>query len=263
MIRFLPLIIALVLLFSCKNDGSKKLIPRKELIPLLVDLHVTDAIAVSSTLSDQFGKLDSALLYGTVMDRYGYSKEELFQTLNYYTSKPEKLMEIYDEVFALLSARSEEAKAEYNKYSSQNTRHIWRPEKNRFEIRGDTIKYPVFDNISIDSLGTYIIDLSIKLNKEDESLDPVLQAYYYDPLNDAPENREYFEEIRLHKSKYARELLLIKELTNPKLTRLRIVPVSYKNEDSTFNKDLELYSLRVSQLKPDIDIKLSGERYSP
>lgn len=261
--RWLLSILACIIILSCNNKGATKLIPRKDLVPLLVDLHITDAIALSSTIADQFGKLDSTLLYSTVMDRYGYTKDELFYTLNYYTDKPEKLMEIYDEVFAELSAKSEEAKAEYNKYSSQNTRHVWRPKNNRFNIEGDTAKYPVFEDISIDSLGTYIINLSIKLNKQDESVNPVLVAYYYNPENDIPGNREYFEKIQLHKSKYARELMLVKELTDPELTRLRIIPVVCDNEDSTFYKSLDMYSLRLSRLKSDINLKQKEERFIP
>ena len=96
--------LALILLFSCNRRDRNRLIPRKDLVPLLAELHVTDAIATSGTIADQFGRLDSTILYSKVMERYGYTKEELFFTLDYFTGKPEILMEIYDEVFALLSA---------------------------------------------------------------------------------------------------------------------------------------------------------------
>jgi hypothetical protein len=262
MSRWIFAILLFVPLISC-NRGTNRLIPRKDLVPLLVDLHIADAIAVNSTISDQFGKLDSTLLYGTVMEDHGYTKDELFHTLNYYTNKPELLMEIYDEVFALLSARSEEAKAEYNKYASSNTRHIWRPKKNRFEIESDTAHFPVFDDILIDSTGTYILNLSIKLNKEDESENPVLEAYFYDPDKDNPDNRQYFEKVQLHKSKYARELMLVQELTEPSLTRLRVLPVVFENEDSSFYKSLDLYSLRLSRLNSENKKLQKRERYSP
>lgn len=251
MLRWIPLILAICLTLACGRRETKRLIPQKKLIPLLVDLHVTDALAVNTTISDQFGKLDSTLLYSTVLESHGYTKDQLFTTLDYYTNKPEILMEIYDEVFAMLSARSEEAKAEYNKYSSQNTRHIWRPKQHRFKIIGDTVDYPVFDSIEIDSKGTYILNLSIKINKADESVNPTLVAYFYSTENDNPETRKYFEKIELHKSKYARELMLIYELRDSTLNHMRIIPVSFENADSVFYRSMEMYSVRLSQLIPN------------
>lgn len=245
-------ILTIGLLLSCNRSNTRRLIPRKDLIPLLADLHVTDAIALNTAIADQFGKLDSTLLYGSVMDRYGYSKDQLFATLDYYTSKPEALMKIYDEVFALLSTRSEEVKAEYTKYISPNTRHIWRPKTHRFSIEGDTVTYPVFDSIPIDSKGTYILNLSIKLGEADESIHPTLIAYFYDPVNDSPENRQYFKKIPLNKSKYARELMLIQELKDSALSQMSIIPVSYENTDSSFYRSMDLYSVRLSRLDPNL-----------
>lgn len=257
MAKWIFSILTFVLLLSCKNSDSNRLIPRKDLVPLLVDLHVTDAIAVNTTISDQFGKLDSTLLYGTVMDKHGYTKDELFTTLNYYTNKPQTLMEIYDEVFALLSASSEEAKAEYHMYSSGGTSHLWRPKKNRFEIESDTAQYPVFDSIPIDSMGTYIINLSIKLNREDESVNPVCVAYFYNPENDYPENHQYFKKIELHKSKYPRELFLIQDLNDSSLTHLRIIPVFFENSDSSFYKSMVMYDIKLSLLNAEVNETLS------
>lgn len=250
--RLFSAIFTIIVIFSCNRDDRKQLIPKKDLVPLLVDLHITDAIAVSTTIADQFGKIDSALMYSTVMEDHGYSKTQLFNTLNYYTNKPETLMEIYDEVFAVLSTRSEEAKAEYNKYSAQNIRHIWRPKKNRFSTKGDTAQYPVFDSIQIDSMGTYILNLSIKLDKDDESENPVLVAYFYNSENDIPEQRVYFDKVKLNKSKYARDLMLIREIDDKTVNHLRIESVTYANQDSGFNKSMDLYGIRLSQQKPEI-----------
>ncbi len=246
--------LVLILLFSCNQGDPNRLIPRKDLVPLLAELHITDAIATSGTISDQFGRLDSTILYSKVMERYGYSKDDLFFTLDYYTGEPEILMEIYDEVFALLSTGSEEAKAAYNKYASQNTQHIWRPKENRFEIESDTALYPVFDDILIDSTGTYVLNLSMKLRKEDESENPVLIAYFYSPNRDSLGYRQYFDTVKLHKSKYARELMLIKDISDTSLTRLRIHSVVFDNKDSAFFKSMDMYSVRLSLLKSKAEI---------
>jgi hypothetical protein len=263
MLKWIFPILTFVLIISCDRRDKQQLIPRRDLIPLLADLHVADAISISSPIADQFGKMDSTLLYSRVMDKYGYTKEELFYTLEYYTGKPEKLMEIYDEIFALLSARSEEIKARYSQYTYTNTSLVWRSEMNRYDIQGDTAQYPVFDSIPIDSAGTFVLTLNIKLDKEDESENPVLIAYFYNPKDDTPDKRLYFDNIELHKSKYSRELMLIREVADKSLNCIRIIPVSFENKDSSFYKSMDLYNVRLSRVNTDIRKKSKKEILLP
>ncbi len=242
------LFISLILfsIFSCKRSEHDNTIPRRDLVPLLVDMHIADAIALNTIVSNQFGGLDSTILYQTVLEKYGYSKDDLVQTLKYYSSKPEKLIAIYDDVFSELSKQSEEAKKLYSSTTIAQTYHIWKPKKKQYKVHGDTALYPPIFDVKIDTTGIFVLSVEIKLTPNDESINPRILAYFYNPLKDSSENRIYFEESPLLKSIYMREYTLLKECYDTSLSRLRIIIPMHDNTDSTFRKDFVMTDLRVS-----------------
>jgi hypothetical protein len=244
-------IISIFILVACASGDKYRPIPKNDLVPLLIDLHVTDAIALNATLTDYFGRPDSSLLYSTLLKKHGYSKDELIYTFEYYSEKPEVLMEVYDEVFASLSRMSEEAKEEYNNYLPPHTTEIWRTEQNRVLVKGNEKQYPGIIDITIDSTGTYVLNMNVKLGDQDEAINPRVIAYFYDPQDDRPEKRVFFDEIELKKSSYTRDFLLRRTIEDISLTGLRLILPQADNTDTLFFKDLDVYNLRVCRVKPE------------
>ena len=214
-------------------------------------MHIADALAVNRTINDQFENLDSSMVYSSVLKKHGYTKNELVRTMEYYTTKPDKLAKIYDEVFSELSRESEKLKATRNKYSYSNTKDVWKATTSRYRITGREAIYPKAFEFPIDSLGTYVITVLIKMTEEDSSRNARLIAYFFSPENDVPEKRLYFKETSLPKSKYPREYTLVKKCKDPSLTHMRIIIPKYENEDSTFYKHTEISNLRVRKLKEE------------
>ncbi len=239
---FLYIFISIV---ACSKREKGNIIPRRDLVPLLVDIHITDAIALNNIISGEFGGLDSSMLYQAVLDKYGYTKDELVQTLRYYSSEPEKLIEIYDDVFSTLSKESEEAKELYSSTTISRTIPIWRPNKTRYFVKGDTVQYPQFD-IKIDTTGIFVLSVEIKITTKDESVNPRILAYFYNPFDDSKEKRVYFDETRLIKSGFTREYTLLKKCSDENLSRLRLIIPMHDTQDSIFVKDFDMKDLRVS-----------------
>ena len=111
MIRFsfLILIILSISLGSCsgrKNKLDKKnLIPEKELISILTDIHLADGLLALPRINSWASSLDSITSYYQVIEKHGYTKEIMDKTMKYYFLKePKKLNKIYDQVLGRLSA---------------------------------------------------------------------------------------------------------------------------------------------------------------
>ncbi|MBA7564310.1 hypothetical protein ES708_05973 [subsurface metagenome] len=251
-IRFLVIIF---IIGSCTPKEKGKLIPRKDLVPLLIDMHIADALALNHSISEQFDNLDSSLLYSSVLTKHGYSKEELISTLENYSSKPDKLIKVYDEVFSALSKKSEEAKAIRNKYSLSSLDIVWKPDAFRFVISGDTVHYPSAFEFPIDSIGTYILTASIKMTSEDKSVNPRIIAFFFSPERDVPEYRQYFRETPIPKAKYPREYTLVEECIDSTFTHMRIIIPEYDNKDTSFYKKMNISNLRVGKLKSEKEEK--------
>ncbi len=249
--KWLFISVFLTLIFACNHRDRDNIIPRRDLVPLLIDMHIADAMALNTSVSGQFGGLDSSLLYQSVLDKYGYTKDDLTRTLRYYSSKPEKLIGIYNDVFSTLSKESEEAKKLYSSTTIAQTYHIWKPKKPRYNVHGDTARYPPVFDVKIDTTGIFVLSVHAKIAPKDESANPRILAYFYNPFNDNQERRIYFEEVPMIKSNYIREYTLLKECSDTSLSRLRIIIPMHDNSDSLFRKDLDMSDLRVSLYRLD------------
>jgi hypothetical protein len=244
--KWLFYFLAFVCIFSCNRKNHDNIIPRRILVPLLVDIHTADALAMNGMLNEQFGGLDSSLLYQAVFEKYGYTKEEFDRTLQYYSSDPEKLIEIYDDVFTELSKRSEEAKELYGSTTGSRTNLIWKPDQNKYFIHGDTMRYPPAFDFKIDTTGIFVLSAEIKITPHDKSVNPRILAYFYNPFHDDPKSRIYFEETALPKSNYLRDYTLLKECNDTSLSRMHIIIPMHDTPDSVFNKAFDMQNLRVS-----------------
>ena len=106
--RFITLLTLLFLfLCSCTQPEQKfqksELIPAKYLVPVLTDLHLADGLLSISEIRKDYNDMDSLGQYVSILESYGYSLEQLNNTIEYYSGDPETLNEIYEEVITQLS----------------------------------------------------------------------------------------------------------------------------------------------------------------
>ena len=106
-ILFLLLIAALVFL-NC-SGSSRKLIPENKFVRLLADIHLADGIGVDnmSNSASAFA-LDSASLYGSVLDKYSVTWTQFDNTMAFYSSHPDDCSRMYNKVIARLKVMEEE-----------------------------------------------------------------------------------------------------------------------------------------------------------
>ena len=101
------LTILFLFLYSCTQSEQKiqksELIPAKDLVPVLADLHLADGLLSISEIRNYYDDMDSLGQYSSILESYGYSLEQLNNTIEYYSSYPEALNEIYEKVITQLS----------------------------------------------------------------------------------------------------------------------------------------------------------------
>jgi hypothetical protein len=105
---FFMLMIILLLTGACASRKSKldrkNLIPEKDLISLLTDIHIADGLLTLPTINAWCSNLDSITTYIQVIEKHGYTKDRMDKTMNYYfVNEPKKLNKIYDQVLGILS----------------------------------------------------------------------------------------------------------------------------------------------------------------
>jgi hypothetical protein len=246
------LFLALSLAGCHREKSERKYIPEEDMVNLLVEIHITDAIAMNHDINKNFRNFDSTLLYSGVLDRHGYSQEQMQNTLEYYSYRPEKFIKLYNKVFTILSKQNDEAKGNYSSIHNSRTNQVWRSQKSRFSIFGDSLSYPDPFDIEIDTTGTFVLTVEVKINMRDQSVNPTIEAYFYDPEDSVSDSRIYLAQQPLMKSdhKRPREYAFVKEMKDSRFSRMLITIPKVENTDTLFHKGIEIRNLRVALKDP-------------
>ena len=225
-----------------------KYIPEDDFVKMLVDMHITDAMAMNHDINKSYNNLDSALLYGEVFKRYGYTYKQLKNTMQYYTEKPQKFLKIYNRVFATLTKMSDQSKQAYSSIQSSRTLEVWKADESRYSIFGDSLQYPPPFDFEVDTTGVFVLIAEVRMVNADESVNPVFEAYFYKPQDSISGPRIYMAQQPIVKSDHnrPREYAFVKEMKDPEFSRMRITIPLQENTDSFFMKGLEVRNLRLS-----------------
>jgi Domain of unknown function (DUF4296) len=104
--RLLVFCISLLLCLGCNSERGfkrKYLIDKKEMVNILVDIHLANAIKSSPDFYKISREYDSVDINSPVFKKYGIEKARFDSSMVYYSSKPEVLTHIYDEVIMRLN----------------------------------------------------------------------------------------------------------------------------------------------------------------
>jgi hypothetical protein len=201
-ISFLIIVIASLLISSCssrKNRLDKKdLIPEKELINLLVDIHIADGLLILPHIDAWSSKLDSITSYYQIIEKHGFTKENLDKTMKYYFIKePNTLNKIYDQVLGILSEMESRYQKEFT-IEQERISNLW-PGKDFYSIPSVSGKDSTMFDISASMTGAYILSFSATVFPDDQSINPRAAAYTCSPDSIESARRQYFESIEFIK----------------------------------------------------------------
>jgi len=108
------LISALWLLASCSDSNKipKGILSQKQMVDLLVDMHLSEAINGQRFRLDQTTKNFSNDLYFSICKKHDVDPDVFAKSVLYYGKHPEKYDAIYDQVLNRLNEMEEQAKKE-------------------------------------------------------------------------------------------------------------------------------------------------------
>ena len=189
------LILILLLLFSCRDNSRRTIIPEKKFIAFLVDLHLVEALGNQTKHDpDLVYHIDSASLYGSVFRKHNITLAMFDSTMFFYSLRPEKFQKIYNNVTAELKHREENTLKEQKEQELAESEILYRSDTVYvFPQRGpDRIEI----DVPIRGPGIYAVTARVKMIRDDASIDPRMTVYFY--RNDTTANgvRLHFKEIR-------------------------------------------------------------------
>jgi hypothetical protein len=189
---------AVITAASCtgrKNKAEHKdLIPEKDLIGILTDVHLADGLLAVPEITYVYSRGDSLSAYIDIIENHGYTKPQMDRTMRFYfVRKPKKLIRIYDKVLGGLSEMESRIDRELPGVYSGGA-NIWPGKQQYYYPSPDSEDLLRFD-FPIAHYRRYHIKFTITLYPDDQSVNPQLGLFVSHTDSTGIETRTYFSTL--------------------------------------------------------------------
>jgi hypothetical protein len=244
----LSLIAFLVMTGSCTSRRSKldsrNLIPEKELVSVLVDIHLTDGLLSIPKINVWASKLDSITTYYHVIEKHGYTKRMMDRTLNYYfVNNPKELSKIYDQVLGILSEMESRASSEASSELAHSS-DIW-PGKDYYTWPGISYSDTTLFDVTLTKAGIYSLAFTVTLFPDDQSLNPRPTIYSCAADSITNGKKSYLKSIPYIKDGMPHNYSFSLKVVN-KPRHVRGWLYNYENKPGGLNKHVQIENISLS-----------------
>ncbi len=244
--RFILFLSVIFLFISCGGDKKPKTIIAEEtFVELLVELHMYDAVGTDHTLNELTGDIDSLTLYTSLLHKYNTSKEQFDASIKWYSENPEELSKLYDNVFGKITRISQTWDDDLEMINESENKQLFKL-SGYIDTRGDTVSYPKPFLVKIDTAGIILVDLRIRMLKDDGSKNPQIVAYFQKDTTNIKDTLLAIKQ-RVVKSNFSRDYQYTTELTDTSYKYLKIIIPKVDNDTSSYFKNLQLSSMVISR----------------
>lgn len=186
-------------IISCSGRKSKaehkNIIPEKDLISILADVHITDGLLTLPRISNLYSEMDSLAVYRSVVEKHGYTKEIMDRTMRFYFIKrPKELVKIYDKVLGKLSAM-ESRLLQFNPTLRSSGGNLWQGRSFYF-FPGQSGKDTTWFDLPVTYSRYYVLKFTITVFPDDQTIDPHLNIFFETTNNENKKIRTYFPKIQ-------------------------------------------------------------------
>lgn len=102
--KLLALFYALIFFSSCNvNQSGEEVVDEEEMVNVLIDMHLVDAVMNYRSNQDSL-QMEANSRYNYIFKKHNIDSTTFSNSLKYYTSKNEVMLEIYDQVLDSLTA---------------------------------------------------------------------------------------------------------------------------------------------------------------
>jgi hypothetical protein len=233
-----------IIIFSCSGTKKKYLIPEKTMVPLLVDMHIADAIGLDYTLGQKQLKIDSAALYGWIFEKHGVTKMQFDSSISYYARHPDRLNKIYEKVISSLSKLESEIKEAEEEVAIRRKITVWE-DKNDYMLPNDGRTNRISFSVPVSDPGEYTVTAQIKVFRDDESLAPRINAFFWYDDQTEEGYRDYFKSAPIKKNEILNTYTITKQLRNENVTHIKGYIYNHSNQDTMFVKHAYVTGIKI------------------
>ncbi|UCH14970.1 MAG: DUF4296 domain-containing protein [Bacteroidales bacterium] len=214
------------------------------MVPLLVDMHIADATGLSYLPDQKQLRVDSAALYGWIFDKHEVTRMQFDSTMAFYTKHPDRLSKVYEKVIAGLSKLESEIKEAEKDEALKKKITLWEDTKN-YMLPNDGSTNRLSFSVPVSELGEYTVTASIKVFRDDESLAPRINAFFWYDNQTEQGYRDYFKSAPIKKNEILNTYTITKQLRNENVTHIKGFIYNHSNQDTLFLKHAFISGIKI------------------
>lgn len=249
------------MLWACNSSTKEQqTISEEKFIQILIDIHLADASMTTQNIYSRRNDYKPSHYYNSIYQKHGISRTGFDSLINYYSQNNADFDRIYEIVIDSLNRLETQLKIQSkNAHLRKDTVNLWTG-KNEWKFNKEEARDLKF-NIPVKEKGFYTVYAEVKINKEDESLDPQIQAYFWKPNKTKEGESLQFEPIELIKDGKFHSYETKLEFTDSTFTHLRGNFLYRSNSDNEFNQNIEIRKIKIynPQIQPKRKRRLPKE----
>ncbi len=231
----IKIFIGLLILVSCTPNS---VIPKKELVPILVKICLTDATVACADYNLRLSNNDTIEYYAPIIESFGFSIAQFDSTLSYYSKNPKEFDAIYDKVIFELSKMetklNEGIKKKTDSLASATLINIWNL-KNYYEQNLSDPQNVISFEIPVIGIGAYTLSYDIQVFPDDESVEPGQKIYFFfDDKTESGDVSQYLTKTYT-KDGVKREVTTQMNLNNSNVTHIKGYLLDYNSTTTSNN----------------------------
>lgn len=247
------ILIIIVIGNACRASDEKikktEVIPKADLVPILVEMHLADGLLLTSKIRREYPGKDSISNYKDVFKKHNVTKEIFDRTIEFYEDEADNLNDLYDEVISELTRLQSEVE--------QNAREII-PDDILFDLWNQKAVWNLPDDgrinrlafeIPLTGLGKYVVTATIRMFQDDQSVDPKVTAFFW--FDDGTEMgfRIPFETSIIKKNGKITVHTLIENLEDTRATHISGFLLDHTPQSGNWEKHADVLNVKVQHIQ--------------
>ena len=250
--QFVLLFFSILLLFSCSDKEEKTFLSEDDFTRILFDIHLTDGVLTTENITSRGREYRPSFYYNSIYKKYNISPQQFDSCVSFYTQNSALYEKIYEKVIDSLNRIDTQFRiALKDSLVVRDTVNLWKGGRRIHLARGQHKNLSF--SVPVSEMGIYTVRAKIKRFKNDQTVKPILSAYFW--KEDSLKKTEfiYFDTIPIDYSedfvKYETQL----EYSDSTFMELRGDIISWANVDTNFTQHIDIEKIMIfnPQIKRD------------
>lgn len=252
------MLLTLMLLPACNEPQRSGIdpeivIPEEDMVEVLTELYLAEGLLNYPPVRGEYMDKDSTENYIDVISKYGYTKMRVDSSMKFYfIDEPDTYEDIYNRVIENLSGMEADVIQEIS-VKPGIVKELWEGDRT-YRLPDYGVDSPVEFSVRTKGLGTYIFKARITLYRDDESINPRTELWYWYEDEEGEEHKIPWEVTKLEKTGRPRIVTLKNTLDNPRVTHIQGKVLNHDPQKGHWEKHAIVTNISLQREPPEEDI---------